>query len=350
MQEEKIRFSTSEKVFYNPLMQLCRSLSSLAVGAIADELDVVDAFCASGIRGIRYAKENPNVKSVTFVDIEEDAIKLAKKNAKGINAEFVTGNISRAAFDLQGDFVEIDPFGTPSPYLLDSMRFFNPKKTAYLSVTATDVAVLCGGKVAPSLKNYHSKPLNNEFTHETGLRIMIKRIAEVAAEFNFGITPLVSFSDKHYLKSIIKLQRSADRAFDSMNCLGYVSYDRETGYREQGRFPKEGLDYAGQLWLKDIHDMQFIERMEKLNQEREYSDHEEIKTMLGLLKSEIGMPPYYYNIHALCRMFRVNPLPKMKDVLSRIREKGFKAERTHFSKISFKSDAPFETIREAFND
>ena len=352
MEEESIEFET-DGVFFNPNMNLCRSLSSLAVGAIGDEIDVVDAFCATGIRGIRYAKENTNVKSVTFLDIEEKAIKIAKKNAKKnrLKADFKEGNISRLAFDLIADFVEIDPFGTPSPYLLDSLRFFNPKKTAYLSVTATDVAVLCGGKTAPCLKNYHSKPMNNEFTHETGLRIMIKRIAEVAAEFNFGIAPLVSFSDKHYLKSVVRLKRGADDAFGSMKSLGYVSYDPKTGNRKHSQFPETGdpkPEYAGPLWLGELHEKGFLEKMKKLNQERNYSEKQEIGRMLSLFENEIAMPPYYYNIHNLCRILRLGDVPTMKELLERIREKGYRAERTHFSRISFKSDAPFDKIREVF--
>jgi tRNA (guanine26-N2/guanine27-N2)-dimethyltransferase len=347
--EEKIKLSMSKNVFYNPAMRLCRSISSLAVGAIGDEIEIVDAFCASGARGIRYARENPNVKALTFVDIEPEAIKLAKKNAKAnkVKAAFKTGNISKVALEMVSDFVEIDPFGTPSPYLVDAFRFFNPKKTAYLSVTATDVAVLCGGKVAPCMKNYHSKPLNNEFTHETGLRIMLKRIAEVAAEFNMGIEPLVSFSNKHYLKSVIRLRRSADLAFESLQKLGYVSFEKETGFRTSGQFPESGMDYAGPLWLGEIHNAHILSQMKKLNDVRDYSDKDEISTMLGLMENEIGMPPYYYNIHAICKIRKLGRIPNMKEIIEKIKAGGHRAARTHFSHISIKTDAPYEAILEA---
>jgi len=348
--EENVKLYSSKKVFYNPAMQLCRSLSSLAVGAIGSKLDIADAFCASGVRGIRYAKENSNVKDITFVDIEPAAITLAKKNAKanGVQATAVKGNISKVAFDLSADFLEIDPFGTPSPYLVDAFRFFNPKKTAYLSVTATDVAVLCGGKVSPCMKNYHSKPLNNEFTHEIGLRILLKKIAEVASEFNMGITPLVSFSNKHYLKSVIKVTRGADLAFASLKKLGYISYDKKTGDRSFGQFPVSGLDYAGALWLGELHEKSFIKKMRKLNSKRNYSDQEEIEQMLSLMESEVGMPPYYYNIHHICKLKHLAQLPDMKTIIERVRKKGYKAYRTHFSKVSIKSDAPYGVILEVF--
>lgn len=358
MEEEGIEFASAKKIFYNPNMRFCRSMSSLAVGAIGGKLEVVDAFCASGIRGIRYARENRNVAKLTSLDIEKSAAALAKKNAKSNKIRkhsAVCANISRAAFDLDADFLEIDPFGTPSPYLVDALRFFNTKKLAYLSVTATDVAVLCGGKIAPCMKNYHSKPLNNEFTHETGLRIMLKKIAETAAEFNMGLKPLVSFSDRHYLKSVLLVQRSADLAYDSLKCLGYVSFCPSCGWRGAGKFPQpcpgchREADFAGPLWLGELHEPSFIERMASLNHERDYSDKAEISRMLSAMKGEIGMPPYYYDLHALCKLFRTGGVPRMEDVMGRLKAKGYPVVRPHFSHVSVKTNAPINEIREALS-
>ncbi|HID73378.1 TPA: methyltransferase domain-containing protein, partial [Candidatus Micrarchaeota archaeon] len=263
MEEEGIDFTVGKNVFYDPNMTFCRSMSSLAVGAIGERLEVCDAFCASGIRGIRYAKENSNVKKLTFIDMEASAIRSAKANAKKnkLKAKAEKGNISRLVFDTAADFLEIDPFGSPAPYTYDSFRMFNPLKKAYLSVTATDVAVLCGGKTKPCLKNYHSMPMNNEFTHETGMRIMVKKIAETAAEFNMGIRPLVSFSDRHYLKTVMEVRRGAELAHRTMTSLGYIDYCKNCGYRAAARFPSEKcpscrkpLEYAGPLWLGELQD------------------------------------------------------------------------------------------------
>jgi tRNA (guanine26-N2/guanine27-N2)-dimethyltransferase len=356
MDEEGISFATNKRVFYNPNMRFCRSMSSLAVGAIEEKIEVVDAFCASGIRGFRYVKENKNVRKLTSLDIEKGAITLAKKNAKANKIRkhsVVCANISRAAFDLEADFLEIDPFGTPSPYLVDALRFFNTKKRAYLSVTATDVAVLCGGKVAPCMKNYHSKPLNNEFTHETGLRIMLKKIAETAAEFNLGMQSLVSFSDRHYLKAVLQLRRSADLAYGSLKQLGHISHCAKCGWRGSGRFPTScqychnEADFAGPLWLGELHDPAFLEKMSGLNKTREYSDREEIAKMLCAMKTEIGMPPYYYDLHALCKLYRTGGVPPMEKVIGKLRAGGFCVERPHFSHVSIKTDAGIQEITEA---
>ncbi|MFH1520490.1 MAG: tRNA (guanine(10)-N(2))-dimethyltransferase [Candidatus Micrarchaeota archaeon] len=355
MEEESISFNAPHGVFYNTTMRLCRSISSLAVGAIDSNLELVDAFCASGIRGIRYAKENKNVKKITFLDLSKTAISCAKKNVKTnkLRAQFCHNNISKAAFELQADFLEIDPFGTPSPYLYDSFRYFNSKKFAYLSVTATDVAVLCGGKTAACLKNYHSKPLNNEFTHETGLRIMIKKIAEVSAEFNMGIEPLISFSDKHYLKSIISVRRSADLAYVSAKQLGYLSFCSKCGNRFHSQFPEKckncrnSTEFAGQLWLGELHNKKFIGKMIKLNNTRNYTDRIQINRMLSLMEGEVKLPPYYYNVHNLCKIQDINPVPQMVVLLKRLQDAGYIAVRTHFSPVSIKTNAPYNRILEA---
>lgn len=352
--EESISFYTSDEVFYNPKMQFCRSISSLAVGAIEQDLEVIDAFCASGIRGIRYAKENSNVKLLTSIDIDERAISLAKKNSKlnKLKSKSVIGNISKVAFDYVGDFVELDPFGTPSPYIMDAMRYFNPKKVGYISATATDVAVLCGAKVAPCMKNYHSKPLNCSFTHEIGLRILIKKIVEVASEFNFGCTPLVSFSDQHYLKTIIKLSRSADLADESLNSFGYISLCEKCGYRINSEFPvfkcnycdNQKMSYAGPLWLGTIHNQKFIAQMKSLNDTRNYSDKQKISSFLDMFEGEIDLPPFYHNIHELCKLHKIQPIPTMSEFLSTLSNAGFIAKKCHYSPISIKTNAPYEQL------
>lgn len=352
MEEESVKFHITKDVFYNPAMKLCRSISSLAVGAIDEKLELVDAFCASGIRGIRYAKENKNVKHTTFIDIDSSAIALAKKNAKSnkIKFEGVKGNISKLAFECTADFLEIDPFGTPSPYLVDALRFFNPKKTGYLSVTATDVAVLCGGKVAACMKNYHARPLNNEFTHESGLRILMKKIAETASEFNFGISPLISFSNRHYLKTVFHLKRSADLAYDCLKKVGYISYCRQCGLRSKSDFPQAckncgtTSEFTGPLWLGELHDISFLRRMTVLNNQRNYSDIVQINKMLSLMEGEVGMPPYYYNVHSMCKRQKCGEVPKLDLILTRIRESGYKAFRTHFSDVSIKSNMPYNEL------
>ena len=182
---------------------------------------------------------------------------------------------------------------------------------------------------------------------------MIKKTAETAAEFNMGIRPLVSVSDRHYLKSILEVKRSAELAHESMNSLGYIEFCQKCGFRERTniKFPegkckncRAKTDYAGPLWLGELHDSAFLKKMEKLNSKRNYSQKKEIKKMLELLKGETGMPPYYYNIHILSRRFSRGYVPRIEPFIEKLKKKGFMASRTHFSPISIKTNAPYKTL------
>jgi len=360
MREEEIDFHTSKNVFYNSNMTFCRSFCSLAVGTL-DSLDtkltILDAFSASGIRGMRYAKEN-NISSITFLDLKKQAITLLKKNMKKskIKGKAVHEEFAKFLLNNKTDFdlIEIDPFGTPVPYLYDAIRSMKYKKSFYLSVSATDTAVLCGPESKACIRNYHSKSLNNEFTHENGIRILLKTILENATEFNFGIEPIFSLSNRHYLKVLVKLTRSADFADESLENTGYISFCDSCGWRASGKTViekcpkcKKKTIYAGPLWLGELHDKKTLQRMKKLNKKRNYEHKEELDKTISLMLGEIGMPPYYYNIHKMCKRLNAKEGPKLETLITKLQKKKYKAERTHFSPFSIKTDAPFDKLKKS---
>jgi len=69
--------------FYNPSMELNRDLSVLLVQWLANtygkKLEILDGLAASGIRGVRFAKEISGDFFVTINDWNEEAYKLIKK-------------------------------------------------------------------------------------------------------------------------------------------------------------------------------------------------------------------------------------------------------------------------------
>ncbi|MGC9005860.1 MAG: methyltransferase [Candidatus Micrarchaeia archaeon] len=227
-EEQDIKFYTTEDVFYNPHMELSRTLSSLLVGALEENLRVVDGMAASGIRGMRYKKENGNVENVAFVDVYTKAVECIKKGiaANKIKAHIFKSDINRFLFNSTNEynFIELDPFGTPTPHAYFAVRALRNLKTGYISITATDTAVLCGAHKKACLKNYHSKPLRNYFCHETGLRILINHIARIAHEFNLGIVPLFSFYYRHQMKTIMKLEKGGKKADENLNHVGCINF------------------------------------------------------------------------------------------------------------------------------
>ena len=352
MKEESIEFETKD-VFYNPAMQFSRSFSSLAVGVIGQKLDILDAFCASGIRGIRYKKENKNVSKISFLDLSEHAIKITKTNVhknKIKNGTFISNTFARhfANEKNEYDFIEIDPFGTPAPYLGDALRF-SIKKEMYLSLTATDTAVLCGPQAKACLKNYHAKNLNNEFTHETGTRLLIKRVMDIAGENDRGIVPLFSLSNRHYIKLLLKVEKGAEKAYDNLEHIGYISYCISCGFRKSGKrienncpICKNLMDYAGPLWLGPLHEKKFLRQISVLNKKRNYTHQKEIARTLSFMTNEISFPPYFYDLHRECKRIKVSRVPKLDIVIKKLCKKGT-AVRTHFAENGIKTDC---TIKE----
>jgi len=349
--EEGVKLILPADVFYNTEMHLCRDISSLAVGTIGSDIKVCDAFSASGVRGIRYAKENANVKGVTFVDIYEEAAKAIVENVKENcvkDATVACEGVNKFLYDNEFDFVEIDPFGTPSPYIHDSVRCFRKKKVAWLSVTATDVAVLCGAHAKACWKNYGARPLDNEFCHENGIRIMLGKIALVAAEFDFGIVPLFSLSHKHYMKTIVRLHAGAEKAFESVRKLGTIRWCKkclahESSFGFNGGESDEcqcggKWDYAGPLWLGEIHEKETVAKMRELNTKREYANKEKLEKLLSTFDAEIGMPAAYYDIHCLCKVLGITAIGT-DEVIAQLAKKKYKAVRTHFRPTAIKTDA-----------
>lgn len=347
--EEGFRFETG-KLFYNPNMRLSRSIGSISIGAIGEKISVLDGFSASGIRGLRYAKENPDVTIVTLLDIWKIAPKIIMKNARAnkiknakvLNIDFNEYACSR---EVDADFIELDPFGSPVPFLNNAFYAFRRKKGGYLSITATDVAVLCGENTKACLKKYGAKNLRNEFTHEIGARVLLKKIGDFASQYDFGIEPLYTISDRHYIKILLRLSRSAEKASEIPRKFGFVSYCFHCGWRERGKFPNrkcgncgKDADYAGPLWLGELHEKKFLHKMGKENAKRTYADKDEIGKMLELLIGEAGMPPFYYDLHEFCGRRKVD-VPKMEDVVAGLRKRGFRAVRTHFSEKGLKTDA-----------
>ncbi|MDD5337529.1 MAG: tRNA (guanine(10)-N(2))-dimethyltransferase [Candidatus ainarchaeum sp.] len=344
----------TDKLFYNPEMRLCRSFGSLSVGAIGEELRVLDGFAASGIRGLRYAKENRNVTIVTLLDIWKIAPAIIEKNAKenGIkNAEAQNIDFNEYTVKNESDFIEIDPFGAPVHFLNNAFYSFRKMKKGYISITATDVAVLCGENTKACMKKYGAKNLRNEFTHEVGARVLLKKIGDFASQFDFGMEVLYTLSDRHYIKTLIRITRSAEKASEIPRTLGYASYCFHCGYRETGRFPnrvckncKKDMDYAGPLWLGELQDKKFLGKMKTLNGKRDYADKAEIGKMLELMIGEAGMPAFYYSIHEICRRGKLPYAPKTDEVIAALRKRGFKVAKTHFYERCIKTDAGIKEL------
>ena len=356
IEEGSARISQAKGVFFNPEMELCRSMFSLAVGALEGKLDVVDAMCASGARGIRYKLENRNVGKLALVDANKSAVACARKNAAAakVRCRTVYADANKFLRKNAFDFVELDPFGTPQPFLHDTARCLAANRGGYLSATATDVAVLCGAHHAACLKNYAAAPLNNEFCHENACRILSATVARAFAPFNLAAAPVFTLSHRHYVKVLFHVEEGAEKSVDCMKKTGYVSYCPSCQWRDGKRLPlmkdcphcgaqllHGGPMHIGSLWASAL-----LEKMLLLNAERKYKKAKEIEKLLSTMRDESAIASIgYYDLHVFAKK-QESKILSMDDAIAKLRKAGFSASRTHFCPTAVRTDAPHGNVLE----
>ncbi len=358
--EGKARLRVPEGVFFNPEMKLCRDYSVLAVRAALKgkkRVRAIDATAATGVRAIRYKKECGGIVGDIFaVDLNASAAKAAAanvrlnklKNAKVVKASFAKFCQSADAADGFG-LVELDPFGSPVPLLYDAARVSRPG--TLLSATATDMAVLCGAHPKACLKNYQAKPLNSSYCHEAAIRILLGKIARTVSEFNFGIRPVASLSHLHYVKVFALLEVGAEKAVESIKTLGFLAHCNRCLNREwrkgianslPAKCPECGAqyEYAGPLWLDDIHDKGALSAM------AEEAADEKLAKILRLQAGECGLPPFFFDLHEVAGKLGARAV-SLASVASELRRRGFRTSPVHFRPNALKTDAASADVRKA---
>jgi len=122
-------------VFYNPAMELNRDLAVLTLQTyqrkMGKEVSVCEPLAGCGIRSIRFAVEIEGARKVVVNDINPQAAKLAKLNVErnklteqvSVTNEDANLLLSRyAAPRKRFSFVDVDPFGSPVPYMDSAVR------------------------------------------------------------------------------------------------------------------------------------------------------------------------------------------------------------------------------------
>ncbi|MEM1713725.1 MAG: N2,N2-dimethylguanosine tRNA methyltransferase, partial [Desulfurococcaceae archaeon] len=136
-------------VFYNPQAVISRDFTVILLKTIMNNKDFffVDALSGTGVRGIRIALETEGEGILN--DIDPRAHYYIKKNIALNNlvdklevynheANALLNTLVFAGIPV--DYVDIDPYGAPSPYIDSALKPL--RKEAYLGVTATDTGPL----------------------------------------------------------------------------------------------------------------------------------------------------------------------------------------------------------------
>ncbi len=329
--------------FYNPAMAVARDVSVLLAGRLLPRGGtVLDGLAATGALGLRIAKEAGPPLEVTLNDKNPKAVDLIRRNAErnGIaNATAVREDLNAHLSSRHYALVEVDPFGSPVPFLDAALRC--PRTSYLLGVTATDTAVLCGAKPEAARRRYLARVRTTDAYAEVATRVLLGYLARMAGRFDKGVAPVLAYAAEHFVNVHVRVREGAARAEESLARLGWAAVDPSTGEPRLGPEEPAG-DAIGPLWLGPLGDPEVLRGLSPPSE----MPHRTAR-LLGLLAGEIGLPPLYADNNAMARRAGVSP-PRPADVISRLRDRGFRAGPTHFRENAVKTDAPWPEVLEAY--
>ena len=339
--------------FYNPKAELNRDISMAAYRIFskdkASSTIMADSLAGVGARGIRVAMEVPDVKEVHINDGNLQAINLAKKSAH-LNrvsekcffsvleiCQFLT---SHSAPKKRFTILDIDPFGSPAPYLDCALRSIENK--GLFSTTATDMPVLCGVYPKVSYRKYQGHSLRTEYSHEIGIRLLFGAVAHNAMRLGLGIIPLFAYRTRHYFRVYMTIQSGAGWEEKTHKKIGFILHCFKCGHRAVDTIPNKEcpacntlMKHAGPLWTGPIHHKNFL--IELAHDFDTYSLKMGAK-IASIALQEIDMPPTYFTIDKISRQMGV-ATPSIHSIILAIKKEGYRASRTALNSRGIKTDA-----------
>jgi tRNA (guanine26-N2/guanine27-N2)-dimethyltransferase len=344
-------------VFYNPRMQFNRDMTVLLTSYLKPST-YLDAMGATGMRGFRIAYETLTPPAVTINDYSLLACELMQKNSTqtGINCIITHREANALMSEQRFEMVDLDPFGTPAPFIDAACKSAHP----YLCITATDTAPLCGAHLKAGIRRYDAMPMNTEYHPEVGLRILLGYVVRMIVKYDKGVIPLLCYVREHYVRLIVKLVHGANQADNSIKRLGYVYQCTSCPYviEEAGRLEQKKqesicphcgirLRAIGPLWMGSICDTDVIDGMLALLPALPQLQTRAIEKLLVLCRDEPAIS-FHYDYHRISKRCGRSAIA-MDTYLTRLRERGYYAEKTHYTGTGVKTDAPLTVLYEALN-
>ncbi len=335
------------EIFYNPVMISNRNIS-IALLQARNKTDqrICDPLAGSGIRSARFLKELPQeiIKELIINDVKPDFEKnfkdLCQKNNIQLNQSQViihSTDANQLILTEKGfDYIEIDPFGTPNPFLSAAINKIT--RGGILAITATDTAALTGTYPKVTKRKYWAKSLKNYSMHETGLRILIRKIQLLGIQFDKCLTPILSYHKEHYFRIYFESSKGKEKCDAIIQEHQYFLWCRTclthtTSQSNTKTCCQKEMEYAGPLYTGLIQNQTLLSTMVEQNKFPEEKDF--LQRIEGEAKQDIG----FYDVHELARTLKIDP-PRLDLIL-----KATQGVRTHFSDTGIKTNIPLEEIK-----
>jgi tRNA (guanine26-N2/guanine27-N2)-dimethyltransferase len=358
------KISREMDVFYNPVMKLNRDISILLLNSVSkNNMQIALPLAGSGIRGIRFLKElhKNKVKSVDFNDYSSKSVNSIKNNLKLnkinkftiINSNNIKKIINKSYNNIKNnnynnkkiiiynndanlfllnstgfDYIDIDPFGSSNLYLEAAIKRIS--RNGILAVTNTDTAALTGTYPKACVRKYWSMPKRDYMMHETGLRILIRKIQLIGMQYEKALFPVFSYFKDHYFRIFFE-------------CVKGKKLCDEIAL-EHGMFNDAGPLWLGNLWDGKLVNKMYATLLKNYNEKILIKDNELLK-FLKIIKEESKINKVgFYDLHDIAKKRKLRIMIRKEELIKKIRKKGFKVSNTHFSGTGVRTDISYNRL------
>ena len=398
---------SSGGVFYNPAMAGSRTRSVLLFGHAMGEgmlgdgtVYALDGLTASGLRARRWLNELPctisSRISATIVDLEKEALEWAISSHKKFPPSDGAGDLRAFQGDLRTEvlssgrhWIDIDPYGSPAPFIDSAMQ--SMARSGVMEISATDTAALTGSSKTALMRRYGARVRTDCLAHDSGMRVMLSNISRIAARHDRTIEPLLSIWDSHHLRVSFRVMKSVSSANILEERIGWrvfapckeeVAASIDCGLNAESggdllpmhcmlplNFPVDRKDprVSGPLWIGPTGDRG---AMSSMSEERAL----EICGPIFIPDDPVGWDQKRFEIERRriaksvrniseesqvidsCNLIVVDDLaawlgtgapPSPRKIVQLLREKGQLAAISSYGKPSFRTAAPWEAVVEA---
>jgi tRNA (guanine26-N2/guanine27-N2)-dimethyltransferase len=295
-----------------------------------------EMLAATGVRGLRILHEGGTLESMVLSERNPQALSVLASNVadyRDRGAEVVRCNAQRPIGLRTFGSVDLDPFGSPLPFLDAALAAVSDE--GLLAVTATDLPVLAGANRAACARKYGAVPLHGRLGPEGGLRILLATVALAARRTGRRIVPRVAYVLGHHLRCYLT---ASAKELERTDPVAPIVRSEWTG----PSLPT-GATF-GPMWQGPLFDPSFVQRLEAPSTAAEPGG---LTRLLDRWKEEssVGAVLFYEPNEVAGALHLASP-PALSPMLEELRRAGFLAARSHVRPSAFRTTAP-RTVVEA---
>ena len=157
--------------------------------------------------------------------------------------------------------------------------------------------------------------------HETGLRILIRKVQLVAAQYDKALTPIFSYSKEHYMRIFLKNNKGKNNVDEILKQHSY-------------------FDNAGPMWLGSLWDNSLCNKIfNNAIKNKIFNQNKELINLLKIIKEESKINVVgFYDLHDICEKNNIKHLQKKESIINKIKKLGYLASSTHFKGEGIRSN------------